>query len=171
MKRNKVAIDDILKLKFLRSVALSPDETKIIFTAEIIAADKKKYYSHIYAIDTDGQNFRQFTFGEVNDSGPVFSPDGKWILFVSKRGEKKGIYKMPTSGGEAALLVEGDGSFSEIAVSPDNKKFLCVFKKNDDVPKDKDGKKEEPVFRHITRKFYKLDNSGYVPQDQGQIYL
>lgn len=171
MPKKKVAIDDILKLKYLRSVSLSPDETKIMFTVEIAGSDKKKYHSHIYMIDTEGQNFRQFTYGDVNDSGPVFSPDGKWILFVSKRGEKKGIYKMPTSGGEAALLVEGDGSFSEIAISPDSRKFLCVFKKNDDVPKDKNGKKEEPVFRHITRKFYKLDNSGYVPQDQGHIYL
>jgi dipeptidyl aminopeptidase/acylaminoacyl peptidase len=122
-------------------------------------------------VNVDGSGLRQFTFGEVNDSNPVFSPDGNWIVFTSKRGEKKGLYTMPTAGGEANLLVEADGSFSDISVSPNGKQILCVFKKNDEVPKDKDGKKEEPVFRHVTRKFYKLDNCGFLPQDRGHIFV
>jgi len=170
MNKRKITAEDLLKFRFIRSVRLSPEETKIIFIAEVISEAKKKYYSHIYMINTDGTDLRQFTFGEVSDSNPVFSPDGDWIIFTSKRGEKKGIYKMPANGGEANLLIESDGSFSDISISPNGKQILCVFKKADDVPKDKDGKKEEPVYRHITRKFYKLDNAGFLPQDRGHIY-
>jgi len=105
MKKNKISAEDLLKMKFVRSVAISPDESKIIFTVEVVAKDKKDYYSHIYMVNTDGTDLRQYTFGDVKDSNPVFSPDGKLIVFISKRGEKKGIYRMPTSGGEAKLLV------------------------------------------------------------------
>ena len=85
---------------------------------KVVAEDKKKYHSHIYMISADGDNLRQFTFGEVSDSHPVFSPDGKWIAFTSKRGEKKGhLYLMPRHGGEAKLLVEKDGSFSDLLLS------------------------------------------------------
>jgi dipeptidyl aminopeptidase/acylaminoacyl peptidase len=171
MKKRKMTPDDLSKMGFIRSVRFSPDETKILFTVEKMADDKKKYHSHIYMINVDGSGLRQYTFGDVSDSNPVFSPDGAWIIFTSKRGEKKGIYKMSTAGGEASLLIEADGSFSEITVSPDSKRILCVFKKADDVPKGKDGKKEEPVFRHITRKFYKLDNSGFLPADRGHIFV
>lgn len=171
MKKKKISAEDLLKMKFIRSVAISPDESKIIFTAEVVAKNKKDYYSHIYLVNTDGTDLRQYTFGDVKDSSPVFSPDGKWIVFTSKRGEKKGIYRLPTSGGEARLLASDDGSYSDISVSPDSKKILCVFAKNDEVPKDKQGKKEEPVFRHITRLFYKLDNAGFLPQDRGHVYV
>jgi len=171
MKKSKVMAEDIQKFKFIGSVVLSPDESKVMFTVSTVSEDKKKYYSHIYMVNVDGSDQRQYTFGEVSDSSPIFSPDGEWILFVSKRGEKKGIYKMPTQGGEAKLLVDSDGSYSSLSISPDGKKILCVFTKADDVPKDKNGKKEEPVFRHVTRLFYKLDNSGFLPQDRGHIYV
>ncbi len=171
MKKRKITAEDLLKLKFVRSVCMSPDETKVMFTVEVVSEDKTKYYSHIHMVNTDGKNLRQFTFGEVKDSKPVFSPDGQWIVFISKRGEKKGLYRMSANGGEATLLVDKDGSFSDISISPDSKHILCVFKQADDVPKDKDGKKEEPVFRHITRMFYKLDNSGYLPKDNGHIFI
>lgn len=171
MKKKKISAEDLLKMKFIRSVAISPDESEIIFTVEVVAKNKKDYYSHIFMVNADGTDLRQYTFGDVKDSNPVFSPDGKWIVFTSKRGEKKGIYRLPTSGGEARLLTGDDGSYSDISVSPDSKKILCVFAKNDKVPKDKHGKKEEPVFRHITRLFYKLDNAGFLPQDRGHVYV
>jgi dipeptidyl aminopeptidase/acylaminoacyl peptidase len=171
MKKRKITAEDLLKMKFVRSVALSPDDSRIMFTAEQVSKDKKDYHSHIYMIDTAGGEVSRYTFGEVKDSSPVFSPDGKWIVFVSKRGEKKGIYKMPTSGGEAVLLAAEDGSYSGISISPDSKKVLCVFSKADKVPKNKEGKKEQPVFRHIDRLFYKLDNAGFMPKDRGHVYV
>jgi dipeptidyl aminopeptidase/acylaminoacyl peptidase len=171
MKKNKITAEDLLKIKFVRSVALSPDDSMIMFTAEKVSKDKKDYHSHIYMIDTGGGEVTRYTFGEVRDSHPVFSPDGEWIVFTSKRGEKKGIYKMPTSGGEAVLLAGEDGSYSGISVSPDSEKILCVFSKADKVPKNKQGKKEQPVYRHIDRLFYKLDNAGFMPRDRGHVYV
>jgi dipeptidyl aminopeptidase/acylaminoacyl peptidase len=171
MKKRKMSAEDLLKLKFVNYVVMSPDESGVMFTASAASDDKKKYFSHIYMINIDGSDLRQYTSGEVADSNPVFSPDGKWIVFTSKRGEKKGIYRMPTGGGEAKLLVDKDGSYSELSVSPDSRKILCIFTKADDVPKGKDGKKEEPVCRHITRLFYKLDNSGYLPKDRGHVFI
>lgn len=171
MRKRKITAEDLLKIKFIRTVALSPDRSRVMFTVEEVSSDKKKYFSHICMIGIDGGNFRQYTFGEVSDSGPVFSPDGNWIIFASKRGEKKGVYKMAVEGGEPMTLIETDGSYSDISISPDSKKILCVFKKADDLPKDKDGKKEEPVYRHITRMAYKLDNAGFLPQDPGNIYI
>ena len=169
MIKSKITAEDLRKLKFVTNVAMSPDESKVMFTASTVS--EKKYFSHIYMVNTDGSDLRQYTSGEVSDSSPIFSPDGEWIVFISKRGEKKGIYRMPTSGGEAKLLVESDGSFSGISVSPDSSKILCVFTKADKLSKDKDGKTDDPVCRHITRLFYKLDGQGFIPQDRGHIYI
>ncbi|MFH2054607.1 MAG: S9 family peptidase [bacterium] len=171
MKKRKITTDDLLKLKFVESVAMAPDEAEIAFTVKTVAEDKKKYFSHLYLINTDGTDLRQYTQGEINDSAPIFSPDGTLIAFSSKRGEKKGIYVIPRHGGEAKLLIEKDGGFSELSFSPDSKKILCLFRAADEVPKNKEGKKEQPVYRHITRLFYKLDGAGFMPKAEAQIWL
>lgn len=170
-KKRKMTARDLLKQKFVGSVVMSPDESRVMFTASVISTDQKKYFSHIYMVDVDSGNLRQYTFGEVVDSGPVFSPDGKWIVFTSKRGEKKGIYRMPTEGGEAKLLVDDDGSYSYLSVSPDSSKIMCVFTRADEASKDKDGKKEQPVYRHITRLWYRFDGSGFLPGDRGHVFI
>ena len=40
---------------------------------------------NIYSIDIDGKNLKQVTFGEMFDSFPVFSNNGKYLLFSSNR--------------------------------------------------------------------------------------
>ena len=40
---------------------------------------------NIYSIDIDGRNLKQITYGEMFDSFPVFSNDGKHLLFSSNR--------------------------------------------------------------------------------------
>lgn len=171
MKKVKVTPQDLLKMKFVNWVVMSPDESRVMFTSSVASEDKRKYHSHIYMVNVDGSDLRQYTFGKVTDSAPVFSPDGRWIIFTSKRGHKKGVYRMPTEGGEPELLIGDEGSYSEISISPNGKKILYVFAKDDDVPKDKNGKKEPPVYRHITRLFYKLDSRGFLPKDRGHVYV
>jgi dipeptidyl aminopeptidase/acylaminoacyl peptidase len=171
MRKRKINADDLLKMKFLRSIKISPDESKIAFTVQVASKDKKKYYSHLYLVNIDGTELTQFTKGKISDSNPVFSPDGKCIYFTSKRGETKGIFRIRTSGGEAEHWLGEDGSYSSLSFSPDGKKLLCVFQKADDLPKNKDGKKEEPVYRHITKMFYKLDDTGFLPKDPGHVYV
>lgn len=169
-KKRKMSTDDLMAFKFVESAAMAPDEREIVFTIKTVAEKQKKYFSHIHMMNIDGSNLRQYTFGEVSDSGPVFSPDGKLIAFQSKRGEKKGIYIIPRDGGEARLLVEKDGGYSEISFTPDARRILCCFRPADEVPKDEHGKKEQPVYRHITRLLYKMDNYGFFPTAEAQIW-
>ncbi len=163
-----ITAEDLLKFKWVRSVALSPDEYKIAFTLEWIDGNRQKYWSNLWVVPTAGGNPRQFTFGKVKDRQLVWSPDGKFIAFVSHRNEEDGIYIIPADGGEARKLVTMDGGFDSVSWSPDGKKLLCAFRKNDPPPTGEDGKPDKkgaPLFRHITRLFYRLDGDGFLPKD------
>ncbi len=168
-----ITAEDLLKFKWIRSLALSPDESRIAFTLEWIDENKKKYWSNLWVILAAGGKPRQFTFGKVKDRQPVWSPDGKFIAFVSTRDEKTGIYIIPADGGEARELLTKEGSFDSLSWSPDGKKLLCAFRQNDPLPTNVDGKpdrKAAPLFRHVTRLFYRLDGEGFLPKDGYHIW-
>ena len=72
---------------------------------------------------TDGSApARQITFGEKGDSQAQFSPDGKFISFISARGSaeaKSQIYLMSIDGGEAWKLTDAKENVSAYSWAPD----------------------------------------------------
>jgi hypothetical protein len=80
------------------SAALSPDGSQIIY--EMNNPDPLKLTRSIYLMDRSGENRREIARGEGISTSPEFSPDGKWILFLSKsesaRNDSTGLYLLET---------------------------------------------------------------------------
>ncbi len=170
-KKRFVDEEDVCKLRVIGAAAISPDEKKIAYTVEIVADDRKRYFSHLYLADVASGETRQYTFGEIHDHGPVWSPDGEYIAFISTRDKKSGIYIIPAAGGSERKIVEKDGAFSDLNWTSDGKEIVYLFRFNDShTEKDESKKHEAPVYRHITRLFYRLDGMGFLPQDRLHIW-
>jgi tricorn protease-like protein len=60
------------------------------------------HWDEIWTIPAAGGKPKELTFGEGEDEEPVYSPDGKWIVFESNRGlpEERHILVVPALGGE-----------------------------------------------------------------------
>ena len=61
---------------------------------------------------------------------PMFSPDGKWIAYTSRRGGLRDVYVLPATGGEPRRLTfeasgYGDGAMV-IAWTPDSRRILFL---------------------------------------------
>src|SRR5215203_1687664 len=70
----------------------------------------------IFKMNPDGTALRQLTFNQVDDSGPIFSPDGKKFAYVSEgiqisnpEGDQE-IYAMNTSDGRGKENLSDNGS-------------------------------------------------------------
>ncbi len=170
-KKRAIEKEDLFRIKTMSGVVLSPDEKRTAFTVESVSDDRKKYFSHLHVAELDSGEIRPFTFGEVSDHGPVWSSDGSMIAFTSTRDKKSALYVIAADGGEARKLVDMDGSYRSLNWTPDGKEIVFIFRYNDSHDeKDEKKKKEAPLYRHITRLFYRLDDLGYLPEDNFHIW-
>src|SRR4029079_5717065 len=103
--------EDLFDIKFVDAVTLSPDGSQAVYQVRTIDVENDKYQSHLWLVPLQGGEPRRITFGEHRNGGAAFSPDGRWLAFVSDRKDKKGqIYRLPLDGGEAERLTDLDGS-------------------------------------------------------------
>jgi roadblock/LC7 domain-containing protein len=64
--------------------------------------------SDVWLIDSRRGTTSRMTFDPATDSAPIFSPDGRWIVFYSAR-QPAGIYRKASNGAAAEELVAATG--------------------------------------------------------------
>jgi len=119
--KRRFTLEDLYRLRTIEDVHLSPNGRFVAFTLITSDLARAKRTKHIWMMDTDGRNARQFTYSEKDESSAVFSADGKWIAFISSRDGDGNLYIMPTTGGEAHQLTHISPGVSDPLWSPDGK--------------------------------------------------
>jgi dipeptidyl aminopeptidase/acylaminoacyl peptidase len=92
---------------------------------QLVTVLQNSGWNHLYLLSPKGGEPKQITDGTSEDEAPVFSPDGKSIVFVSNRGlpEATNLWTIPAQGGEARQVAKFDvpGIVSDPQWSPDSK--------------------------------------------------
>ena len=86
--------------RWLRDVAISPDGTKIAFT----------YKGDIFTVPAGGGQATQITSNSEYDGMPVWTPDGKRIVFMSTREGSDDIFITSSEGGKPRRLTTNSGN-------------------------------------------------------------
>jgi dipeptidyl aminopeptidase/acylaminoacyl peptidase len=102
--------ETLWKLVRLGAPRLSPDGAHAVLPATRYDVEGNKGTTDLYLVPTRpgvGPG-RQLTSGPAGASEPAWSPDGRWIAFVAKRGDDRQpqLYLLPTDGGEARRLTD-----------------------------------------------------------------
>ena len=87
-----------------------------------LEADTGRYDLWLSAIDSDKP--RQLTTHEANDTSPAWSPDGRYILFLSSRGETTQVWRIRPNGGEAQPVTDLPLDVVTFRVSPTGKQLV-----------------------------------------------
>lgn len=86
---------------------------------------------YIWKMDIDGGNLKQLT--KLGDSDPQFTPDGKWIIYVSIASGKVALWKISANGGTPQQI--SDKLFAGPAISHKGNLIACFYQGTDSTKK------------------------------------
>src|SRR5437899_5109200 len=149
---------DLLKLRSVSAVQVSPDAMRVAYIVENNDGAGRPYGQLWVMTLADGKSVR--FGGEKDTSGnPEWSPDGQWVAYSARVGDKTGLAIARPDGTGARLIAEMTGtnaplpgSGKTIAWSPDSKRIAFVSSVPGPETADATG---DPVV--ITRYLYKPD--------------
>jgi dipeptidyl aminopeptidase/acylaminoacyl peptidase len=89
---------------------------------------ENKGLTDLWLIPVAGGEPRQLTSDKASDTQPTVSPDGKWIAFISKRGDdtESQVYVIAVDGGEARRVTSIPTGVSVPKWFPDSKRIAFV---------------------------------------------
>ena len=107
---------------WMRSSAISPDGTQIVFT----------YKGDLYKVPALGGDAAQLTFHEAHDYSAVWSKDGTRLAFASNRYGNFDIFVMDAMGGPAERLTFHSNDETPYTFSSDDQQVIFGALRQDD---------------------------------------
>ena len=167
--------EDWAALREVDEPNISPDGNWVAYVVKVADMEKDKRPGNLWLAKWDGSENRALTFGNKGAKHPRWSPDGKWIGFLSGReddNETDQLWLLPIGGGEAEKLTDAKGGVEDFAWSPDAKRIVLVV--HDPDPREPEKKEKEkktvpPLV--IDRLFFKKDIDGYLTQRYSHLQL
>ncbi|MGB6836209.1 MAG: S9 family peptidase [Dehalococcoidia bacterium] len=169
-RKRPIQPEDIYLLRTVSDPQVSPDGKRVAYVVSWNDRDSDEIRMAVHVAPVDGrQPARRFTQG-TRDHSPRWSPDGHYLAFVSRRGEKNQLFLAPLDGGEPRQVTKARFGISQPAWSPDGKRVAYVAR----VGEYKESKERNPIERAAPRVIrdlrYKLDGIGFFDERRLHIF-
>lgn len=169
---------DFLRYVDVTDPQVSTDGKWCTYTVTTVDTAKDATNTDVWMVSWDGKENVQLTNTMEDESSSKFSPDNKYISFLSSRNfddddddEKNDgsqLWLLNRLGGEAKKITDVKNDIEDYAWSPDSKKILLVMDDIDYADTSESGNRLPYV---ITRYHFKQDMEGYLDNRKTHLYL
>jgi len=181
--KRPIRVDDMHAFHDVRDVQVSPDGAWVAYTVSGVDTAADKSDTDVWMASWDGKRQLRMTTSPEGESAPRWSPDGRYLSFLSGRpGKAKGsqVWLIDRQGGEAQQFTDVKGRLSAYEWSPDAKTLLLVITDRDPNEPEDDrpagggaagagAKAPKPIV--VDRYKFKQDVVGYLTQKPPRLYL
>ena len=183
-----VGVDDLFGYREAHDPQVTSDGQYIAYTVSSTSLKDDKAEKRIYMVPAVGGEAIALTAEGVSSEYPRWSPDGRFLAFLSERSEgKTQVYLLNRLGGEAQRLTDTIQNVEAFEWAPDSKRLVLVLRdpspeeleaaaikgKEDGDDKAAGSSKKSKAQRPwvIDRLLFKADTVGYLDRRHTHLYV
>jgi dipeptidyl aminopeptidase/acylaminoacyl peptidase len=110
--------EHLVRIDRVGTPVVSPSGDKIVYAVRHADLDANKGRYDLWLSTIEGVEPVRLTTDEANDTSPAWSPDGRYVLFLSSRGGSSQVWRLPMSGGEAQPVTDLPLDIGTFRISP-----------------------------------------------------
>jgi dipeptidyl aminopeptidase/acylaminoacyl peptidase len=143
------SIDQSLEWNSVFNPRMSPDGKRVVFETQKTNWEENAFERNLWVVDIATGESHALTSAKKSSTNAAWSPDGKWIAFLSDRPgqikgtpeDKKQLYVIRADGGEAQQLTKAENGVNALDWAADSKRI--AFSAMDPEPKALKDRKEK----------------------------
>jgi dipeptidyl aminopeptidase/acylaminoacyl peptidase len=173
-QKRRLTLDELAAIREVAGPQISPDGSWVAYVVRTTDTEADRTTGDIWMVRWDGSERLQLTRSKENESRPRWSPDGRYLAFLSNRGESgtSQVSVLPRAGGEAWQLTKLPGGVDDYVWSPDGKRLALIATDPDpEQAKPDAASKKTPSPIVIDRYQFKQDVEGYLLHRREHLYL
>jgi dipeptidyl aminopeptidase/acylaminoacyl peptidase len=173
----RLTIDHLFRLGNVSDPRLSPEGDWIAYTVDRDDLDEDEGRSRAWMAPSAGGAPQPLTALEESSSNPRWSPDGRYLAFLSARDDKPAqVWRLSRQGGEAEQITDTPQAVMDFEWSPDSTKLMLLLQDPTDAElaahEQGEGYEEKAPPPHvIDRQQFKLDYVGYLDRRRTHIHV
>jgi dipeptidyl aminopeptidase/acylaminoacyl peptidase len=185
-KRN-LEVEDYFRIQEVQGAQISPEGKWVAYTIETHDSKSDKSKTRIWMVPAAGGDAVPLTAESASSSHPRWSPDGKYLAFLSARAEeeaddadsgaKSQVWLLNREGGDALQLTSTIQDVASFEWSPSGDRLVLVLQDPSpdelEAAKNGDTGKAKPKPRPwvIDRLHFKEDEIGYLDRRRTHLYV
>jgi dipeptidyl aminopeptidase/acylaminoacyl peptidase len=165
-QRRGVTAEDYFAFETANDPRISPDGKWVAYTITTIDQKTNRRMARIWIAALDGSHPAVPFTGEANSStSPRWSPDGRFMAFLSARDQgRPQIWLLSRNGGEGRRVTSLENGVSNFEWAPDSTRFVCLTRTGPPPSKNSD-------VRHYTHANYKFNDTGWFDEKRSHVVV